>query len=41
MHVSDDRFQAESECCNLILLGSGHHNLHQITSAEFKVEKSG
>jgi len=27
MEVSDDRFQAESGCSILTLLGSGHHTL--------------
>jgi hypothetical protein len=29
MPVFDDRFQAESGCSILTLLGSGHQNLHE------------
>jgi len=29
MQVFDDRFQAESGCSSLTVLGSGHQNLHE------------
>jgi len=40
MQVFDGRFQAESGCSILILLGSGHHNCMKLTSAEYTVENS-
>jgi len=41
MQVSDDRFQAESGCSILNLLGSGHQkNCIKLTSAKFTVENS-
>jgi hypothetical protein len=41
MQVSDDRFQAESGCCILTVLGDGHQSLHHaLTIADCTVENS-
>jgi len=40
MQIFDERFQAESGCSILTLLGSGHQNQLKLTSAECTVENS-
>jgi len=40
MQVFDDRFQAESGCSILTLLGSGHQTRTKLTSADCREENS-